>query len=36
MYTLDEVTPNAAIDPSKFAKPAAAEKPVVAPAKVSQ
>jgi hypothetical protein len=36
MYTLDEVTPNAAIDPSKFAKPAAAENPVVAPAKVSQ
>ena len=36
MYSLDEVRPNVAIDPAKFAKPAAAVKPVVAPAKVTQ
>jgi len=36
VYTLDELTPNTAIYPSKFAKPAAADKPVVAPAKVTQ
>jgi outer membrane lipoprotein-sorting protein len=34
MYTLDDVQPNVAIDPAKFAKPAAAAAPVVAPAKV--
>jgi outer membrane lipoprotein-sorting protein len=33
-YTLDDVQPNAAIDPAKFGKPAAAVAPVVAPAKV--
>jgi Photosynthetic reaction centre cytochrome C subunit len=36
MYSLDDVRPNVAIDPAKFAKPAAAVKPVVAPAKVTQ
>jgi photosynthetic reaction center cytochrome c subunit len=34
--TLEDVKPNVAIDPAKFAKPAAAAKPVVAPAKVAQ
>src|SRR5436853_117136 len=34
MYTLDDVQPNIAIDPAKFAKPVAAAVPVVAPAKV--
>ena len=34
MYTLDDVQPNAAIDPAKFAKPVAPAAPVVAPAKV--
>ena len=33
IYTLDTVQPNVAIDPAKFAKPVAPEKPVVAPAK---
>jgi hypothetical protein len=36
MFTLDEVQPNVAIDPAKFARPAAAAAPVVAPAKVAQ
>ncbi len=36
MYSLNEVQPNVAIDPAKFAKPAAAAAPVVAPAKVAQ
>jgi hypothetical protein len=36
LYALDNVQPNVAIDPAKFAKPAAAVKPVVAPAKVAQ
>jgi hypothetical protein len=35
-FSLDDVKPNVAIDPAKFAKPAAAAKPVVAPAKVTQ
>jgi hypothetical protein len=35
-FSLDDVKPNVAIDPAKFAKPAAAAKPVVAPAKVAQ
>ena len=33
IYSLDTVQPNVAIDPAKFAKPVAPEKPVVAPAK---
>jgi outer membrane lipoprotein-sorting protein len=33
-YTLDSVQPNVAIDPARFSKPVAPEKPVVAPAKV--
>lgn len=33
-YTLDDVQPNVAIDPAKFAKPPAPAVPVVAPAKV--
>jgi photosynthetic reaction center cytochrome c subunit len=36
MFSLDQVQPNVAIDPAKFAKPAAAAAPVVAPAKVAQ
>lgn len=36
MYSLSEVQPNVAIDPAKFARPAAAAAPVVAPAKVAQ
>jgi outer membrane lipoprotein-sorting protein len=36
MYSLNEVQLNVAIDPAKFAKPAAAAAPVVAPAKVAQ
>nr|MDP9114567.1 hypothetical protein [Acidobacteriota bacterium] len=36
LFNLDQVRPNVAIDPAKFAKPAAAVKPVVAPAKVTQ
>jgi photosynthetic reaction center cytochrome c subunit len=36
MYSLNEVQPNVAIDPAKFARPAAAAAPVVAPAKVAQ
>jgi hypothetical protein len=36
MFSLDDVRPNVAIDPAKFAKPLAAAKPVVAPAKVTQ
>jgi hypothetical protein len=36
MFSLDEVQPNVAIDPAKFARPAAAAAPVVAPAKVAQ
>jgi hypothetical protein len=36
MFSLDEVRPNVAIDPAKFARPVAAPKPVVAPAKVTQ
>jgi hypothetical protein len=35
-FSLDDVKPNVAIDRAKFAKPAAAAKPVVAPAKVAQ
>ncbi len=35
-YILDDVKPNVAIDPAKFGRPAAAAKPVVAPAKVAQ
>src|SRR5438067_449932 len=34
MYILDDVQPNVAIDPAKFAKPVAPAAPVVAPAKV--
>jgi len=34
-YILDDVKPNVAIDPAKFGRPAAAVKPVVAPAKVT-
>jgi hypothetical protein len=33
-YTLDNVQPNVTIDPARFSKPVAPEKPVVAPAKV--
>jgi hypothetical protein len=36
MFSLDDLQPNVAIDPAKFAKPAAAGAPVVAPAKVAQ
>jgi outer membrane lipoprotein-sorting protein len=36
MFSLDDVQPNVAIDPAKFARPAAAAAPVVAPAKVAQ
>jgi hypothetical protein len=36
MFSLNEVQPNVAIDPAKFARPAAAAAPVVAPAKVAQ
>ena len=36
MFSLDDVKANVAIDPAKFAKPVAAAKPVVAPAKVTQ
>jgi hypothetical protein len=36
MYALDSIQPNVAIDPAKFGKPAAAEKPVVAPAIVTK
>jgi hypothetical protein len=36
MFSLDDVKPNVAIDPAKFAKPVAAANPVVAPAKVAQ
>ena len=36
MFSLDDLQPNVAIDPAKFAKPVAAEAPVVAPAKVAQ
>ena len=36
MFKLDDVKPNVAIDPRKFAKPPAAAKPVVAPAKVAE
>ena len=36
MFSLDEVQPNVAIDPAKFARPAAAAAPVVAPATVAQ
>jgi hypothetical protein len=36
MFSLDDVKPNVAIDPAKFAKPVAAAKPAVAPAKVAQ
>ena len=36
MFSLDEVRPNVTIDSAKFAKPVAAPKPVVAPAKVTQ
>ena len=36
MFSLDELQPNVAIDPARFAKPVAAEAPVVAPAKVAQ
>ena len=34
MYILDDVQPNVAIDPAKFAKPVGPAAPVVAPAKV--
>jgi len=36
VFSLDDVKPNVAIDPKKFAKPAAATKPIVAPAIVTQ
>jgi len=36
MFSLDEVKPNVAIDPAKFARPVAPVKPVVAPAKTTQ
>ncbi len=36
LYSLQDVQPNVQIDASKFAKPVAAAKPVVAPAKVTQ
>ncbi len=36
MFSLDQVQPNVAIDPAKFARPAAAAAPEVAPAKVAQ
>ena len=36
MFSLDDVKPNVAIDPAKFAKPVAAANPVVAPAKVAR
>jgi hypothetical protein len=35
-YILDDVQPNVAIDPAKFAKPLAPAAPVVAPAKVAR
>ena len=35
-FSLENVQPNVGIDPAKFAKPVAAAKPVVAPAKVTQ
>jgi len=35
MFSLDQVQPNVAIDPAKFARPAAAAAAVVAPAKVA-
>jgi outer membrane lipoprotein-sorting protein len=35
LFTLDDLQPNVAIDPGKFAKPVAAAAPVVAPAKVA-
>jgi outer membrane lipoprotein-sorting protein len=35
MYILEDVQPNVAIDPAKFAKPVAAAAPVVAPAKTT-
>jgi hypothetical protein len=36
LFSLDDVKPNVAIDAAKFAKPTAAAKPVVAPAKVTE
>jgi hypothetical protein len=36
MFSLDQVQPNVAIDPAKFAKPLAPAAPVVAPAKVAR
>jgi hypothetical protein len=36
VFNLDDVKPNVVIDPKKFAKPAAAVKPIVAPAIVTQ
>ena len=36
MFSLDDLQPNVAIDPAKFAKPIALGTPVVAPAKVPQ
>jgi hypothetical protein len=36
MFSLNDVTPNVAIDPAKFAKPLAPAKPVVVPAKVTE
>ena len=36
MFSLDDVKPNVPIDPAKFAKPIAAARPVVAPAKVAE
>jgi len=35
-YTLDDVRPNVAIDPGKFAKPVAPAPRLVAPAKLPQ
>jgi len=35
MFSLDDLQPNVAIDPEKFAKPVALGTPVVAPAKVA-
>lgn len=36
LFSLDDLQPNVAIDPAKFAKPVALGTPVVAPAKVAQ
>ncbi len=36
MFSLDDVQPNVAIDPARFAKPVAPVTPVVAPAKIAR